>query len=202
MRFFNCLAEIGTNRRFRWPRNAMEEILSLTLPLRQAMFLHIKPKLLASLYKGICLFKTAHFWKHFILQEHILKAVFWSMVSTWSIIKQNILTCRGSVRLLLKWMKTLLLVSTWARPQASNRTLLTEVLFCEEESRILQINPDNKPPQTQAEIIPALIIQSVSPWTQVSFTSLCTLCLYIGNWRVHWRREVQTLHINCAHTWV
>jgi len=53
-------------------------------------------------------------------------------------------------------MKTLLLISTRARPQAPNRTLLTEVLLCkEEETTICQINPDNKPPQTLAEIIPA-----------------------------------------------
>lgn len=113
-------------------------------------------KVVNPLYKGMRLFRISHSSEAFYTTRTLLKAVFWSLVSTQIIIKQNILTCWSSVRLLLKWMKTLLLISTWARPQASNRTLLMEVLLCEvEATRIFQINPDNNPSQTLAEIIPA-----------------------------------------------
>lgn len=54
----------------------MEEIVSLTLLLWQAMFLHIKPKLLASLYKGICLFKTAHSLEAFYTTRAYTKGCF------------------------------------------------------------------------------------------------------------------------------
>lgn len=53
---------------------------------------------------------------------------------------------------LLMWMKTAIDFHM-NKPEAPNRILLTEALHWEEEeTRILQINHDNKPPQTLAEI--------------------------------------------------
>lgn len=111
-------------------------------------------------------------------------------------IKQTILFCWGSVRLPLKSMKTLLLTSTWA---SIYENILHKNLCEEEETRNLQITPDKKPPQTQVEIMQAWKAhgQCLS-----RLRSWCTLCLNIGNWRVHWRREVQKFHINCACTWL